>query len=97
MNEEIAEYEIGKRHLANIMGEDVDSFTQDDIDVCMCFYCIISYIIWEYSNQMNVWMFLLYNIRIYILSYIMGEDVDVDVCMSTIFFPFSFLYTQLQF
>lgn len=32
MSEEIAEYEIGKRHLAVIMGEDPDTFSQDDID-----------------------------------------------------------------
>ena len=69
MNEEIAEYEIGKRHLANIMGEDVDSFTQDDIDVCMCFYYILSYIMGEYSYQMNVCMFLLYNKNIYSFLY----------------------------
>ena len=35
MANEIAEYEIGKRHLANIMGEDPDSFRQEDIDVRM--------------------------------------------------------------
>jgi len=35
MTNEIAEYEIGKRHLANIMGEDPDSFRQEDIDVRM--------------------------------------------------------------
>ena len=34
MQEEIAEYEIGKRHLAHIMGEDPDTFAQHDIDVC---------------------------------------------------------------
>lgn len=33
MNREIAEYEIGKRHLANMMGEDPETFTQEDIDV----------------------------------------------------------------
>lgn len=27
------EYEIGRRHLANIMGKDPESFTQKDIDV----------------------------------------------------------------
>ncbi|XP_050461590.1 28S ribosomal protein S9, mitochondrial-like isoform X2 [Cataglyphis hispanica] len=32
MKKEIAEYEIGKRHLANMMGEDPDFFTQTDID-----------------------------------------------------------------
>ena len=35
MANEIAEYEIGKRHLANIMGEDPDTFRQDDINVCI--------------------------------------------------------------
>ncbi|GFR96470.1 28S ribosomal protein S9, mitochondrial [Elysia marginata] len=32
MKAEVAEFEIGKRHLANIMGEDPDSFTQADVD-----------------------------------------------------------------
>ena len=32
IKEQIAEYEIGKRHLANIMGEDPDSFSQEDVD-----------------------------------------------------------------
>lgn len=34
MKKEITEYEIGKRHLANMMGEDPECFTQADIDVC---------------------------------------------------------------
>ena len=33
MQSELAEFEIGKRHLANIMGADPDDFTQEDIDV----------------------------------------------------------------
>ncbi|CAG0893708.1 unnamed protein product [Darwinula stevensoni] len=32
MNREVLEYEIGKRHLANMMGEDVENFTQVDVD-----------------------------------------------------------------
>ncbi|XP_028049823.1 28S ribosomal protein S9, mitochondrial [Monomorium pharaonis] len=32
MKKEIVEYEIGKRHLANMMGEDPECFTQADID-----------------------------------------------------------------
>lgn len=32
MKEEIADYEIGKRHLANIMGQDPDMFEQEDIN-----------------------------------------------------------------
>ncbi|KAL0099032.1 hypothetical protein PUN28_020227 [Cardiocondyla obscurior] len=32
MKKEIAEYEIGKRYLANMMGEDPEYFTQTDID-----------------------------------------------------------------
>merc|ERR1712179_194312 len=32
MKEQIAEFEIGKRHLANMMGEDPETFTQEDID-----------------------------------------------------------------
>lgn len=30
---QIEEFEIGKRHLANMMGEDPENFTQEDIDV----------------------------------------------------------------
>jgi len=33
MSEEIAEYEIGKRHVANIMGLDPETISQEDIDV----------------------------------------------------------------
>ena len=33
LDEKIHEYEIGRRHLAKIMGEDPESFTQDKIDV----------------------------------------------------------------
>lgn len=29
------EFQIGKRHLANMMGADVETFTQEDIDVGM--------------------------------------------------------------
>lgn len=34
MKKEIVEYEIGKRQLANMMGEDPECFTQEDINVC---------------------------------------------------------------
>lgn len=34
MKKEIVEYEIGKRHLANMMGKDPECFTQADINVC---------------------------------------------------------------
>lgn len=33
MKKEIQEYQIGKRHLANMMGEDPETFTQEDVDV----------------------------------------------------------------
>ncbi|XP_044731666.1 28S ribosomal protein S9, mitochondrial [Chrysoperla carnea] len=32
MQQQNTEYQIGKRHLANMMGEDPETFTQDDID-----------------------------------------------------------------
>nr|XP_008191155.1 PREDICTED: 28S ribosomal protein S9, mitochondrial [Tribolium castaneum] len=32
MKEQTVEFQIGKRHLANMMGEDPESFTQEDID-----------------------------------------------------------------
>ena len=37
MKEEVADYEIGKRHLANIMSLDADCMTQEDIDVGVLF------------------------------------------------------------
>lgn len=36
MKEKTYEFQIGKRHLANMMGEDPETFTQEDIDVCCC-------------------------------------------------------------
>lgn len=33
MKKQREEYQIGKRHLANMMGEDPETFTQEDIDV----------------------------------------------------------------
>lgn len=33
MKEREIEFDIGKRHLANMMGRDPESFTQQDIDV----------------------------------------------------------------
>ncbi|CAH1799141.1 unnamed protein product [Owenia fusiformis] len=35
MKSQVAEFEIGKRHLANIMGADPDHFTQDEIDTAI--------------------------------------------------------------
>uniref|UniRef100_A0A672NLB0 Small ribosomal subunit protein uS9m n=1 Tax=Sinocyclocheilus grahami TaxID=75366 RepID=A0A672NLB0_SINGR len=32
INKQVEEFEIGKRHLANMMGEDPETFTQEDID-----------------------------------------------------------------
>jgi len=34
LDEKIHEYEVGRRHLARIMGEDPENFTQEKIDVC---------------------------------------------------------------
>lgn len=33
MDEQTHEYNVGKRHLANMMGVDPETFTQKDIDV----------------------------------------------------------------
>lgn len=33
IKKQIEEFNIGKRHLANMMGEDPETFTQEDIDV----------------------------------------------------------------
>lgn len=37
MSEEISKYEIGRRHLANIMGTDPENFSQDDIDKAIAY------------------------------------------------------------
>lgn len=37
MEKEVKEYQIGKRHLANMMGEDPETFTQEDVDVGFIF------------------------------------------------------------
>ncbi len=33
IQKQVEEFDIGKRHLANMMGEDPENFTQEDIDV----------------------------------------------------------------
>jgi hypothetical protein len=33
MKEQLHQYNVGKRHLANMMGEDPNMFTQEDVDV----------------------------------------------------------------
>jgi small subunit ribosomal protein S9 len=33
LKEQLLQYNIGKRHLANMMGEDPETFTQEDVDV----------------------------------------------------------------
>ena len=38
MKQEIAEFEIGKRHLARIMSLDEDTITQNDIDVSYIYF-----------------------------------------------------------
>jgi len=35
MEQQTHEYNIGKRHLANMMGVDAETFTQKDIDVSL--------------------------------------------------------------
>lgn len=36
LRRESKEYEIGKRHLANMMGQPADTFTQKDVNVSFC-------------------------------------------------------------
>ena len=35
MRKQVHEFEIGKRHLANMMGEDPEHFSQEDVDVSL--------------------------------------------------------------
>lgn len=37
MEQQTHEYNVGKRHLANMMGVDPETFTQKDIDVSLLF------------------------------------------------------------
>ncbi|TSK62551.1 28S ribosomal protein S9, mitochondrial [Bagarius yarrelli] len=37
IKKQIEEFNIGKRHLANMMGEDPETFTQEDIDRCIAY------------------------------------------------------------
>lgn len=41
MEEQTHEFSVGKRHLANMMGVDPETFTQKDIDVSLLFYYMI--------------------------------------------------------
>lgn len=40
MEKKNVEFQIGKRHLANMMGENPDTFTQEDINVCIIGYAL---------------------------------------------------------
>lgn len=41
MEQQTHEYNVGKRHLANMMGADPETFTQQDIDVSLLLICNI--------------------------------------------------------
>jgi len=41
---ETKEFELGKRHLANIMGWNFHNITQNDINVCLTFFCFFSFL-----------------------------------------------------
>lgn len=53
------EYQIGKRHLANMMGEDPEMFTQEDVDVSSIIsinYTFSSYIFFKFSEINRVFV-----------------------------------------
>lgn len=52
MEKQILEYNIGKRNLAKMMGEDPDNFTKENIKVNIAFYIIYIIIISE-KNLLN--------------------------------------------
>lgn len=43
MRQQTLEYQIGKRHLANMMGENPETFTQDDVNVFVYIFVRFSY------------------------------------------------------
>lgn len=53
MERQILEYNIGKRNLARMMGEDPDNFTQENIKVNIIFYIIYIIIIIREKNLLN--------------------------------------------
>ena len=55
MSDEITEYEIGKRHVANIMGLDPETITQEDIDVCLILSFVVILLFWLW------WKILIYS------------------------------------
>lgn len=62
------DYQIGKRHLANMMGEDPETFTQEDIDVnldlisfnILYIYCVL---LLYYREPLNICSLLEFMIK----------------------------------
>lgn len=55
MKQKTYEYKIGKRHLANMMGEDPETFTQEDVDVNIfnllrCYFLHIDFLFRKQSS-----------------------------------------------
>ncbi|KAM4602199.1 uncharacterized protein ACJ7VT_020174 [Polymixia lowei] len=48
IQQQVEEYNIGKRHLANMMGEDPENFTQEDVDVLL-----LTAALWTFDRASN--------------------------------------------
>lgn len=44
IQKQVEEFHIGKRHLANMMNEDPENFSQEDIDVRKLFISVLGYL-----------------------------------------------------
>lgn len=55
---ETLKYELGKRHLANMMGEDPAHFEQEDIDVKYILFCMKHHFFLVYLNCLSATNFL---------------------------------------
>lgn len=60
MKEQTQEYQIGKRHLANMMGENPETFTQEDVNVIMhlkslCKMFLCCYVLERHRVFVSLW------------------------------------------
>ena len=91
MQGHVQEYEMGKRHLANIMGKDPDDFTQKDIDVSLL-CCAVFFFVKGKRWQLTVD----YHCKLKIEdSYISDKPAQNNQSLHRIVFSFPFVRTLL--
>lgn len=43
IKQQLLDFQIGKRHLANMMGRDPEFFTEKDVDVSLVRFCLVKW------------------------------------------------------